>query len=329
MELDTSRPPAAGEESLRIRVPAKINPFLAVRSLREDGLHEVASVLQTVSLHDRLLGEVHGPPTTRNHPAARQLMKVAFEHDAGQGIPAGGENLIVRAAEQLLDRLGRRDPAGRLGVPVTRLRLRKRIPVGAGMGGGSADAAGALVLLNRLWGLDLDHDELRRLGAALGADIPFCIAGGTALATGTGTELAPVMCRGSFHWVACIDGRPLSTAAVYRVWDEIGAPTGAAPDAVSQALGSGDPSALGEVLHNDLEVATLHLRPDLAGLRDRLRAAGALGVVVSGSGPTVLALAESEVHARSLAGEAEGLTGRVEVVRSPAGGPEMVRQDGG
>lgn len=321
---DGGGPPPASAR-VRVRVPSKVNLFLAVRGRRDDGYHELVSVLQTVGLHDTVTVQLEGSELACRHPAARRFMALAFSHDAGPEVPDDETNLAVRAARLLMDHTGTgtSDPAERPAGPTTRVRLAKRIPVAAGMAGGSADAAATLVALNRLWECDLDRDTLRRLASDLGADVPFCVVGGTALATGTGTATAQVLSRGSYHWAVAMSDRPLSTPAVYDAFDEVGTPSEVEPDAVLHALRTGDPEALGAALHNDLEVAAFHLRPELVEVRDAMLAAGALGAVVSGSGPTVVGLGEDERHARSIAAAVARLVDRVEVAPSPAGGPDV------
>lgn len=328
-----------------VRVPAKINPFLALRGRREDGLHELVTVLQTVSLHDEL--EVVAPATDpAAHPSTRRTMALALEvidgttAGAASGAPSGvaavdasglvGEdNLVVRAARVLLEELAigggalAADAAARPDG-LTRLRLTKRIPIAAGMAGGSADAAAALVTLDRVWGGELGRARLQELAARLGADVPFCLVGGTALATGTGTTVTPVLARDRFHWVVGIDDAPLSTAEVYGASDEIAARSSGGPDLVLQALRTGDVGLLGASLHNDLEAAALHLRPGLAEGREALLAAGAVAAIVSGSGPTLLGLARDAEDARAIAERVAGSFARVEVVHAPAGGPELL-----
>jgi 4-diphosphocytidyl-2-C-methyl-D-erythritol kinase len=310
---------------VRVRVPSKVNLFLAVRGLRPDGYHELVTVLQTLSIHDTILARLDGSPGSAQHPAARRFMELAFTQEASPNVPADADNLAVRAARQLMGLVGvgTAERAGDADVPVTRLHLTKRIPVAAGMAGGSADAAGALLALNQLWGTELDRDELREVAAELGADVPFCVTGGTALATGTGTATAQVLTRGVYHWVVGISRAPLSTPTVYRAFDEVGASSEAEPDAVLQALRTGDTEALGAALHNDLEVAAFHLRPELRDSRDALLEAGALGALVSGSGPTLVGLASSAQHAVELADRVRDRFDRVEVALSPAGGPEL------
>lgn len=310
---------------VKVRVPAKINLFLAVQGRREDGYHELVSVMQTLSIHDTVTARMRGDGTASFHPAARKHMVLAFETHGDVAVPTGDDNLAMQAGQRLLRRLDRGRPMrDRVGSPPTTvLDLAKRIPVAAGMAGGSADAAATLVALNELWGCGLDQGQLQALGAELGADVPFCVTGGTALATGTGTATVRVLCRGEYHWVVGVSDRPLATPKVYRAWDEVGRPSHAAPDAVLAALRTGTPEALGAVLHNDLEEAAFALRPELRGLRDALRDADALGAVVSGSGPTLVGLARDEAHAKAIARAVAPRFARVDVATSPAGGPEV------
>jgi 4-diphosphocytidyl-2-C-methyl-D-erythritol kinase len=310
---------------IRVRIPAKINLFLSVRGTRPDGYHELVSVMQTVTLHDTVMAQLDDDPVAA-HPAARRLMALAFSVEGPAEVPADEGNLAVRAARALMDELGIGTVAATCNgaVPRTRLHLGKGIPVAAGMAGGSADAAATLLALNHLWEAGLDRDELRALASGLGSDVPFCVTGGTALATGTGTATAQILTRGTYHWVVGVSDAPLSTPAVYGAFDEVGAPSRVEPDQVLQALRTGDAEALGAALYNDLEVAASHLRPQLTEQQGALREAGALGVLVSGSGPTVLGLAGSAQHACELAEAVRDRFDRVEVALSPAGGPELV-----
>lgn len=322
MPSTTDRP--ADGVHVDVRVPAKVNLFLAVRGLRQDGYHELVSVMQTISLKDRVSASMHGDAAFL-HPAMRRMLRVEFIPDATAGVPTGADNLVVRAAHALLDRLGG-NGAGDVDddqALVTRVELDKQIPVAAGMAGGSADAAATLVALNTLWDGGLERDELRELAAELGADVPFCVTGGTALATGTGTATAQVLCRGVFHWVVGMHDEPLSTPEVYRVFDEIGTPTEKEPDVVLHALRTGDVDVLGSALHNDLDGAACHLRPSLEAGRDAMLEAGALGSIVSGSGPTVIALAEDRVAATRIQAAVSTLFDRCEVASSPSGGPKV------
>ncbi|MDQ3453269.1 MAG: 4-(cytidine 5'-diphospho)-2-C-methyl-D-erythritol kinase [Actinomycetota bacterium] len=322
---------------VQVRAPGKLNLFLGVRGTRPDGYHELVTVFQAVSLYDQLRAGLIGPPGQGHHPAARRRMRVRLWHDSGDAIPGAEDNLAVRAARALGHAAGVMDLAylderaatmaqpdvDSAASPYTVLDLRKRIPIGGGMAGGSADAAATLVALNDLWRCQLTRLDLRRLGEQIGSDVPFCIAGGTALATGRGTSLAQVLCRGTFHWVVCEAGEPLSTAAVYGSWDRHCRPNEIEPDAVLQALRNSDAEALGAALHNDLEAAAFVLRPGLRDSKRLLLDHGALGAVLSGSGPTLLALAESEAVASGLADAVRHRFARVSVARSPVGGPEL------
>ena len=245
-------------------------------------------------------------------------------------VPEGEDNLAVRAAAALGAASGAIDVTARSSVaaddgsrPRTVIDLRKDIPVAGGMAGGSADAAGALLALNELWGCRLDREQLRQIGADLGTDVPFCVVGGTALATGRGTAVAQVLCRGTFHWVVATSREPLSTAAVYRAWDKCCEPSEVEPDAVLAALRTQDAEALGAALHNDLQEAAFVLRPSLREDHRALLEAGALGAVVSGSGPTLLALVPSPGAGHELAQAVAGRFARTVVAHSPAGGPEL------
>jgi len=325
--------------TLRVHVPAKINLHLGVGPRRPDGFHDVATVLQTVSLFDTLLLTLQEEPHAA-HPAARRRMRATLTVDSGSGpaVSAGPDNLALVAARRLMAHLGigGASGGGRTGEaatdtgtdgdragPTTRLHLTKRIPVAAGMAGGSADAAAALVGLNRLWDADLEPDVLHDLAALVGSDVPFCVEGGTALATGTGTSVARVLNRTVTHWVVGVDREPLSTADVYARFDDLEPPSPSSPDGLLQALRTGDVDELAPLLRNDLEPAAVLLRPALAERRAALLDHGALAALVSGSGPTLLGLARDAADARRLAAAVADRFDAVEVVSAPAGGPEV------
>ncbi|WP_131736742.1 4-(cytidine 5'-diphospho)-2-C-methyl-D-erythritol kinase [Actinomadura roseirufa] len=283
---------------MSVRVPAKVNLQLAVGPLRDDGYHELVSVFHAVSLFD----EVSAAPAER--------LTVAVEAAPGSvtaidGVPTTGDNLAARAARLV---------AAQLGVdPAVALRIRKAIPVAGGMAGGSADAAAALVACARLWDDPddpaLTRDDLMELGAELGSDVPFALLGGTAVGVGRGERLTPALTRGTFHWVFAIADGGLSTPAVYaecdRLRDAAGRPV---PEpgvsaGLMAALATGDVDALGAELVNDLQPAALSLRPSLRRTVDAGRDLGALGALVSGSGPTCAFLAGTADHAATLATE--------------------------
>jgi 4-diphosphocytidyl-2-C-methyl-D-erythritol kinase len=257
-----------------VRVPAKVNLQLSVGPRRPDGYHDLANVFQAISLHD----EVTACPADE---LSLVVEGVGSATDVS-GVPTGRDNLAVRAAVAL---------AARVGVePTVALRIRKAIPVAGGMAGGSADAAGALVACDALWGTALSRAELDELAAGLGADVPFALLGNTALGVARGDRLSEVLGRGLFHWVLAVDPEGLSTAAVYAECDRLrnGAPVPdpVADPALMSALRAGDAEALGKALSNDLQPAALSLRPSLARTLAAGQELGVLGAVVSGSGPT-------------------------------------------
>lgn len=267
-----------------VRVPAKINLELAVGGPRADGFHELATVFHAVSLFDEVTAV----------PAAE--VRVSVVGPQADLVPLDASNLAVRAALLLARRTGVDE-----GV---HLHIRKGIPVAGGMAGGSADAAGALLACDILWHTGLSRDELRSLAAELGSDVPFGLLGGTAVGTGRGERLTPALARGSFHWVVALSSGGLSTPEVYREIDRLRAgrvlPEPRVSDRLMQALRAGDAHALGEALSNDLQPAALSLDPQL----DRTLAvgleSGALGGIVSGSGPTVVFLADGPEQALDL-----------------------------
>jgi len=278
----------ASAPRVHVRAPGKINLFFEVGAVQPDGYHDVASVYQAVSLYEDVWAE----------PAREFTVSVSGEGDLS-GVPQDDRNLALRAARMLAQRVAHDG-----GV---HLEIIKRVPVAGGMGGGSADAAAALVACDALWGADLGGAELHRLGARLGADVPFSLMGGTAVGTGRGDQLSPALARARFDWVLVTGGEGLSTPEVYGRLDVLRAAddivSGAAPDVdpvVLQALRAGDPASLAERLRNDLQVATLALRPDLRDVIDLGERSGALAGLVSGSGPTVAFLAAGPDEALEL-----------------------------
>ena len=275
--------------TLTVRAPAKINLHLGVGAPREDGFHPLTSVYQAVGVYDDL--------TVADADGWSVDLKVADWMDRSQ-VPLGGDNIVDRAAALLAAHHGL--------VPSGDVHINKAIPVAGGMAGGSADAAAALVALDRLWGVDTSDADLLAIAAELGSDVPFALIGGTALGTGRGEIVEPVADRGTWWWVLVPSAEGMSTPAVYRHFDELVPDAPAVPpmpEALLAALDAGDPHALAAALHNDLQHAALDLRPDLAGLIDAGEAAGALRGVVTGSGPTCVFLCESADAARATAGD--------------------------
>lgn len=282
---------AATTDRVHVRTPGKINVFFEVGDLDEDGYHEVASAYQAVSAHEDLWAEA----------SDRFTISVSGTVDVS-GVPLDDRNLAVRAARMLAAETGY--PGG------VHLEIRKGVPVAGGMGGGSADAAAALVACDALWGTGLPSADLQTLAARLGADVPFALIGGTAVGTGRGDELSPALARGRFDWVIVTSGEGLSTPEVYRELDRHRqlhaadiAPVPRRPrvdPGVLQALRAGDPTALAATMRNDLQVAALRMRPALGAILERGERMGALAGIVSGSGPTLAFLAEDEESAIDL-----------------------------
>ncbi|EFQ83765.1 4-(cytidine 5'-diphospho)-2-C-methyl-D-erythritol kinase [Aeromicrobium marinum DSM 15272] len=277
-----------------VRVPAKINLSLAVGPARDDGYHSLATVYQAVDLHDevRATSRDDGRITVTVHSEAPST----GESDE---VPVDDRNLAVRAADLLRETMGVEE-----GVD---LAIRKAIPVAGGMAGGSADAAAALVACNAEWGLGMSRDELQELATRLGSDVPFLLHGGNAVGGGRGELVSPVLARsrGSYHWVVAIAAVGLSTPAVFgefdRLQDGADVEEPRVPDDLLSALRAGDPAELGAALSNDLQAAALSLRPELQATLDLGRDAGALGAIVSGSGPTTVFLAGSEAEGLDIA----------------------------
>lgn len=275
--------------SITVRAPAKINLHLGVGAPREDGFHPLTTVYQAVGVYDDLT-VVAGEGWAID-------VAVPDWMDRAQ-VPLAGDNIVDRAAVLL---------AAHHGLPVSGdVHIEKAIPVAGGMAGGSADAAAALVALDRLWGVETADDDLLALAAQLGSDVPFALLGGTALGTGRGELVEPVTDAGTWWWVLVASPIGLSTPEVYRHFDRLSPDAPAAPpmpDALLVALADGDPHALAASLHNDLQGAALDLRPDLAGLIAAGESAGALRGIVTGSGPTCVFLCESSDQARATAAE--------------------------
>jgi 4-diphosphocytidyl-2-C-methyl-D-erythritol kinase len=272
---------SATNESVHVRAPGKINLYLGVGGRHDDGYHALATVFQAVSLYEDVIAR----------PAHDFSLTVSGVDDA-DSVPLDDRNLAMRAAKLLAAAV---EYDG--GVA---LEIRKSVPVAGGMGGGSADAAAALVACDALWGTALSSTRMHDLAARLGADVPFALHGGTAVGTGRGDQLSPALARGRFDWVLVTSAHGLSTPTVYGRLDALRDADGALADdpplsldvpiPLLQALRAGDPARLADSLSNDLQVAAVFERPDL---EETIRVgvdAGALQGIVSGSGPTVALL---------------------------------------
>lgn len=256
-----------------VRVPAKVNLELNVGPLRADGYHSLSTIYQAVAIYDDVT------------VAIADDWGVTVTGPLAAGVPTDDSNLAVRAAQLLSARVGNVEPV--------HLTIRKNIPVAGGMAGGSADAAAALVACDALWQTGVEREDLIELAAELGSDVPFLILGGTAMGSGRGERMASALARGTFHWVFALSDDGLSTPAVYAECDRLRARAGAVvpepqptPELMS-ALRAGDARALAATLSNDLQEAAISLRPALGEILAAGLDEGALGGVVSGSGPTV------------------------------------------
>ncbi len=270
---------------LRIKTHAKLNLFLRVLGPRTDGYHEVETILHGIELGDEI--EVALTDTGKIE------IDMVLADSVSDLLPPSEQNTVWHAAQRLLEQGARNE-----GVHI---RIVKRIPIGAGLGGGSGNAAGVLVALNELWRTELNRDGLLGIAGHVGADVPYCLSGGTALATARGESLTPLPSPETMWFVLGISHSPLLTRDVYAAWepDRGREPVGSAE--MTLALGGRDVAEVASLLYNDLERPAFSLRPELAAKKDSLVAAGALGASMSGSGPTVFGIAADEGHAREVA----------------------------
>jgi 4-diphosphocytidyl-2-C-methyl-D-erythritol kinase len=274
-------------EPVTVRVPGKVNLHLSVGARRQDGYHDVTTVFQAVSLYDDLTAT-----------AAPDEISCEVSGEGAGELPTDSGNLAVAAALRLAVVAGIDSGAA--------LHVLKGIPVAGGMAGGSADAAAALVACDALWQTGMARDDLEQIAATLGSDVPFALHGGSALGVGRGEQVSPVLGRGHFHCVFALADQGLPTPSVYEEHDRGDPMPEREPDGVLAALRAGDAAALGRALHNDLQPAALRLRPTLRKTLDAGTERGALGAVVSGSGPTCAFLCGSRSDAVALAA---GLSG--------------------
>jgi 4-diphosphocytidyl-2-C-methyl-D-erythritol kinase len=322
--------------SVTVRVPAKINLQLAVGPLRPDGYHGLVTVFHAVSLFDDVTVT----------PAKADSVTVTGE---GAGlVPETADNLALRAVRALREALApraagnngaeaavMRDAAGNqgaeAGVGGVAVTIAKRIPVAGGMAGGSADAAAALVACNELWGTGLSQQGLCAIAGEVGSDAAFPILGGTAVGRGRGEQLAPALASPvDFHWVLAFADGHLSTPAVFRTLDKQRAgqevPEPELSNELMAALRAGNVEDLGAALSNDLQEPAIALFPALRKTLDAGLEAGALGALVSGSGPTCYFLAGDASHATDLATAimGAGVCRSVATATGPAAGASVI-----
>lgn len=298
--------------SVTVRAPAKVNLELRVGPLRPDGYHTLATVYMAVGLHDDVT-------VTRS-----TTWRVEVQGVNADLVPTDESNLAVRAVKAVGKRIGVSEPLA--------ITIHKDIPVAGGMAGGSADAAAALVAANTLWDGGLDRESLLQLAAGLGSDVPFALMGGIALGSGRGERLTSVLAKGSYHWVFAFSEVGLSTPEVYDETDRLRQVAGQHPPEPTTsahllgALRTGDAVGLGVALANDMQAASLSLRPELAQILDIGRQYDCLGAIISGSGPTVAFLAPDPTTAINLCVvlSASGLPSSVKRTIGPSHGAHVV-----
>jgi 4-diphosphocytidyl-2-C-methyl-D-erythritol kinase len=296
--------------------PGKVNLFFKVGPLLESGYHDVASLYLAVDLRETVTAQI----------ATEYSVQVTGSLGDFQllSVPTDETNLVVKVAEQV------KAAAGTPSAIKLVLGIDKHVPVAGGMGGGSADAAAALVAVNDLLGANLGAETLHNLAAELGSDVPFALAGGAAIGVGRGEQLTPLENVAPIHLVLILDDQGLSTPAVYRRLDELRAgrnENAANPEMNAEllrALQRSNAFDLAELMHNDLEEAALSLRPDLKIKITTALQHGALRAMVSGSGPTVLALAASEAAAMQIARAMNDLGYNAIATHGPAAATELV-----
>ena len=295
------------------RVPAKVNLQLSVGPLGSDGYHEVITVFQAISLFDDV--------SVATAPVGNGLT-IDISGQTSSGVPTDSSNLAIRAADLMIKTYD---------LPTDLvIKLKKEIPVAGGMAGGSADAAGVIVGLDSLFELGLSRDEMESVGSKIGSDVPFSICGGVAIGSGRGDQITPALAKGNYFWVLALSGQGLATPSVYQECDRLREGLSIATPQVSeplmQALRAGDAKALGKSLSNDLQSAACSLRPALRLVLDVGVDYGALGGIVSGSGPTVAFLVSSDEHAMDLtvALSASGVVSSVVRATGPVPGARII-----
>ncbi|MCX6416419.1 MAG: 4-(cytidine 5'-diphospho)-2-C-methyl-D-erythritol kinase [Actinobacteria bacterium] len=297
-------------KSVTVRVPGKVNVYLGVGPREFSGYHELATIFQAVGIYDEVT------------VSAADSLKISGLGAFADQIPTDETNLAWKAAELVARACGE--------DPNIHIQIDKSIPIAAGMAGGSADAAATLVACDTYWNAGIPRDQLDAMAATLGSDVPFMLHGGCALGVGRGDVLSPVMIRGSFHWVFATFDEGLSTAQIYEKTDELrGLDFEAEPEVPTEllsALARGDAPALGRLLHNDLQLAATTSRPLLGRVLEQGIDYGALGAIVSGSGPTCAFLVRDESSAIDLvvALKASGLVDDVLRTHGPVHGARVI-----
>ena len=297
-------------KSVTVRVPGKVNVYLGVGPREFSGYHELATIFQSVNVYDEI---------TISHATE---LEISVSGHYAAGVPTDSQNLAWQAAELVARACGEN--------PNILIQIEKAIPLAAGMAGGSADAAATLIACDAFWNAGIPREQLDAMAAQLGSDVPFMLHGGCALGLGRGDVLSPVMTRGVFHWVFATFDDGLSTAQIYAKTDEMRgmdfelAPV--VPTDLLSALARGDAPALGRLLHNDLQAASIASKSKLGDVLESGLELGALGSLISGSGPTCAFLARDESSAIDLvvALKASGLVDHVFHAHGPVHGARVI-----
>lgn len=291
--------------TIKAKAFAKLNLCLRILGKRPDGYHDIETVMQSISLFDEVTVE------------GSDQISVSFRWAPGlSGDLPSPPDLCHKAARLFFAATGL---AGGASIDVV-----KRIPIGAGLAGGSADAAATLVALDAIYGTSLDAAALAELGAQVGSDVAFCIGGGCAVGRGRGDELESIAASRQLWWVIGIPSRPISTSAAYGTYDMIWqAPTDPC-DELAEALRKGAVAQVASLLSNDLEEPAFQIDPGLEQLKTAMEIAGAMQAVMTGSGSAIAGLCMNEQHAREVNRSALFSFPRVEVVSSVASGIELI-----
>jgi len=300
-------------KTVTVRVPAKVNLQLSVGPREADGFHNLVTVFQAISIFDEVTVTLAQPNSG---------ISISISGDHTHGVPADDRNLAVKATELIAKEYD-------LDIDV-HIDIKKSIPVAGGMAGGSADAAATIVAIDYLFSLGMNREEMSEIAAQLGSDVPFMLSGGTAIGTGHGEQLTPALSRGTYHWVLALSSVGLTTPAVYAECDRLRAELEITEpqthEVLMQALLAADPKTVGASLTNDLQAAACSLRPALRLVLDVGQEYGALGALVSGSGPTVAFLVADEEAGLDLAVAltASGVVGSVARAYGPVGGAKVL-----
>jgi 4-diphosphocytidyl-2-C-methyl-D-erythritol kinase len=297
-------------KSVTVRVPGKVNVYLGVGPREFSGYHELATIFQSVNVYDEIT------------VSQASELKISVSGRYTEGVPTDSGNLAWQAAELVARACGEDSNI--------HIEIDKSIPIAAGMAGGSADAAATLVACDAFWNAGIPREQLDAMAGQLGSDVPFMLHGGCALGVGRGDVLSPVMTRGVFHWVFATFDDGLSTAQIYAKIDDMRGLDfeldPAVPTELLGALTRGDAPALGRLLHNDLQAAAIAAKSKLGDILEAGLELGALGSLISGSGPTCAFLARDESSAIDLvvALKATGLVDHVFHAHGPVHGARVI-----